>query len=125
MNAVSYDQPDPSVRKTAGDVYLSKKTGTTKRGREISVRVGVGNITPAGIHHAVNQEATHRAAVEIERSLGLHYTVPTTLAQEVIWAHQRRGLGKDSAYNAARRQESAAEPKVRTRKEKPQPGLFD
>lgn len=119
MNAISFDQPD-EIKKAAGDVTLGKKTGTTRRGRELSVGEGVGSITPAAIQHSVNTEATNMAAQQIQDQLGLDFTVPAMMVQEGDWAETRRRLGKDAQYNAARRAEKEKKPK----KPKSPPTLF-
>lgn len=119
MNAISYDQP-AKIKKAAGDVNLSTKTGTTKRGRKLSVGEGIGAIEPASIQHALNTEATSRAAKQVQETLGIDFTVPAMMVQEGTWAETRRDLGKDSEYNAIRRGEQPKTPKT-----KKQPTLFD
>jgi hypothetical protein len=119
MNAVGYDQPAP-IKKAAGDVTLSAKKGTTKRGRALSVGAGNKDITPLGIQHSVNVEATSRAAKDVQDTLNLPYTVPAMMVQEGVWAETRREAGGDAAYNAERR--TAKEPKPK--KPKSQPTLF-
>lgn len=117
MNAVSYDQPEP-IKKAAGDITLGSKTGKTKRGRELSVGKGNKDITPLGIQHALNSEATSRAAKTVQETLGLDYTVPAMMIQEGTWAETRRESGGDAEYNARKRTPKG--PKSKT-----QPTLFD
>lgn len=119
MNAVGYDQPAP-IKKAAGDVTLSAKKGTTKRGRALSVGAGNKDITPLGIQHSVNVEATSRAAKNVQDTLNLPYTVPTMMIQEGVWAETRREAGGDAAYNAQRRSDKAP----KTKAPKTPPTLF-
>lgn len=119
MNAVSYDQP-AEIKKAAGDVTLPAKTGTTKRGRKLSVGKGNPDIKPIGIQHAVNTEATTRAAKQVQETLGLQYTVPAMMIQEGVWAETRREAGGDAPYNAEKRAMKEPKPK----KPKKPPTLF-
>jgi hypothetical protein len=114
MNATSFDQPAP-IKKAAGDITLSAKKGTTKRGRALSVGAGNPDITKGGIQHAVNTEATNRAAMTVQKDLGLSYTVPSMMIQEGTWAVVRRESGEDPAYNAERKK--SAEKKTRVKKD--------
>lgn len=118
MNAVSYDQPAP-IKKAAGDITLGAKTGKTKRGRELSVGKGNPDINPTAIQHAVNVEATSRAAKNVQETLGVDFTVPSMMVQEGVWAETRREAGGDPAYNAIRR--SQKQPKAKLPN---QPTLF-
>jgi hypothetical protein len=119
MNAVSYDQPSP-IKKAAGDVTLGSKKGTTKRGRKLSVGAGNKDVSPLGIQHAVNTEATSRAAKDVQKTLGVDYTVPSMMVQEGVWAETRREAGGDASYNAVRKESS----EKKTKKPKSQPTLF-
>lgn len=100
MLANQRQQPQ-AVRKVAGDVQLSTKSGTTKRGRSLAVGMGNPQITPAGIQHAVGAEATSRAARELQSEHNFEFTVPAMLVQEGVWAAERRQDRKDSAFTAA------------------------
>lgn len=118
MNAVSYDQPAP-IKKAAGDITLGAKTGKTKRGRALSVGKGNPDINPTAIQHAVNVEATSRAAEDVQKTLGVDYTVPSMMIQEGTWSETRREAGGDPAYNAIKRSQKS--PKTKTVQ---QPTLF-
>lgn len=111
MNAVSYDQP-AAIKKAAGDVTLSTKKSTTKRGRELSVGKGNKDITPIGIQHAVNTAATQKAAQDVQETLGVDYTVPSMMIQEGVWAETRRSLGKDAPYNKQVREQTPKTPRA-------------
>ena len=100
MLANQRQQPQ-EVRKAAGEVQLTKKSGTTKRGKSLEVGKGIKAITPAGIQHAVGAEATSRAAREIQNEHGFEFTVPAMLVQEGVWATERRLDSKDKDFTAA------------------------
>jgi len=102
MLANQYQQPQ-EIRKAAGDVILKKKTGTTKRGRKLSVGAGDASITPEGIQHAVGNKATTNAAKELQTELGVDYTIPAVTVQEGVWADERRMAGGDVEFNARKR----------------------
>jgi hypothetical protein len=97
MIANEAQQPQ-EVRKVAGDITMKTKTGTTKRGRKLSVGKGDATISPQGIQHAVGNEATHRAAKEIQDELNLGFTVPAMQIQEGDWADERRMAGGDASF---------------------------
>lgn len=116
-------QQKPEVFKVAGDVNLTAKTGKTKRGRELSVGKGNPNITPAGIQHAVGNAATTGAAKAIQQDLDLDFTVPSMLVQESVWAADRRTMGEDAAYNAARREATPKKERIKKSKDRQLPGM--
>lgn len=124
MIANGYQQPE-AVRKVSGDIYIPTKQMKTKRGRQLSVRLGNADVTTSGIQHAVGAEATSRAAREIQKDLDLDFTVPAMLVQEGTWAAERRQANADAPFNARQR---AAQPKKEKRaaqpkKEKPTKAL--
>lgn len=99
---VSYAQPGKAFTAAPESNTLKKKTATTPKGKFLSVGDGEKSVTPIGIEHAVHQDAVHQTADELQRRLGLPFTVPATLVQETNWAGQRRDEGDDSQYNAVR-----------------------
>lgn len=100
MLANQRQQPQ-AVRKVSGEVQLSAKSGTTKRGRALSVGKGISQIKPAGIQHAVGAEATSRAARELREEHNFDFPVPAMLVQEGVWAVERRQVRGDSDFTAA------------------------
>jgi hypothetical protein len=112
------------VRKIAGDINLKTKKSKTKRGRTLDVGRGDPSITPAGIQHAVGNEATTRAASEIQKDLGLDFTVPSMMVQESVWAAERRMSNKDKDFNAAKEKPEKT-PRVKRSADRPLPGFKD
>ena len=98
MIANEAQQPQ-AVRKVAGDITMERKSGKTKRGRNIDIAPGYATVSTECIQHAVGNEATHRAAKEIQQDLGLDFTVPAMQVQEGVWAAERRNAGGDSDFN--------------------------
>lgn len=108
MLANEYDQPQ-GVRKVAGDVNLSAKSGKTKRGREISVGMDDATISAAGLQHSLGNEVTHRVAKETQEELNLGFTVPAMMVQEGTWAAERRNAGGDTDVKVSKREKKDAE----------------
>ena len=98
MIANEAQQPQ-AVRKVAGDITMKTKKATTKRGRKLDVGAGDATVSPEGIQHAVGNEATHRAAREVQEDLNLGFTVPAMMVQEGVWAAERRNAGGDKDFN--------------------------
>jgi hypothetical protein len=100
---VSYAQPGKAFTAAPEGNVLSTKKRTLPSGKVEGVGLGDARVEPIAIEHAVHQDAVHRTADELQRRLGLPFTVPATFVQETNWAGQRRDEGDDDLYNAARR----------------------
>lgn len=128
MIANEAQQPQ-AVRKVAGDITMQTKTGTTKRGRKLEVGTGDATVQPEGIQHAIGNEATHRAAKEVQQDLGLDFTVPSMMVQEGVWASERRNVGGDAGVKKASKtdvkRQQAASNKEATLNPDRQLSLFD
>jgi hypothetical protein len=118
---MSFNQPGKAHTSITDAINFPGKSRVTPSGKKQSVGMGDAKITPGGIEHAIHQEATHRAAKHIEKSLNLDFTVPAIGVQEVGWAADRRREGADSDYSAKMRgthpnkgQQFVAHPTART-----------
>jgi hypothetical protein len=84
MNSVSSGVKGTDA-KVMGDLTLTRKG---------DIGAGDTRITPGGLQHAWNHEATTRAASRLERKYDTEYTVPSRLVQEAAWYTARREAPK-------------------------------
>ena len=84
MNSVSSGVKGTDA-KVMGDLTLTRKAG---------IGAGDARITPGGIQHAWNHEATTRAAERLGKKYDTEYTVPSRLVQEAAWYTARREAPK-------------------------------
>ncbi|CAB5218899.1 hypothetical protein UFOVP221_5 [uncultured Caudovirales phage] len=119
---VSYAQPGKAFTAAPESNVLGTKKRTLPSGKVEGVGLGDARIKPIAIEHAVHQDAVHRTADELQRRLGLPFTVPATFVQETNWAGQRRDEGDDDLYTAARRMSENSR-SAATKKRNSSPGI--
>lgn len=84
QQAITSDLPEPKLMKAAGDVAVTAKAHD---GVSVSPDPRVG---AASLRHAWENEATSRAAQQMQHKYLTEYTVPSMMIQETGWTGVRR-----------------------------------
>lgn len=111
MRAISIGHSNPATMKGAGDINPTRKAykAPGPDGTEVVHSVSRNAaVKPVSVYHAWNNEATHRAAQQLQEKYGLEYTVPSTLVQETSWTQVRKDVGADPQWNAHNREQARA-----------------
>lgn len=111
MNSISHGQRNMVVPGTTTNVM--KAAGTTLGYTTKKTHDGVSahpdpRIGAPAVQHAVNNEATIRAAKHLGDRYGVDGNVPAVLAQEVPWTNARRAGSKDPDFKKATTRPKAA-----------------
>lgn len=124
MNSISHRQRNVVVPGTTTNVMKTSGTVlgyTTKKTHEGVSAHPDARIGASAVQHAVNNEATIRAAKSLGEKYGVDGAVPAVVTQEVPWTHARREGDKDPQF----KRDTSEPKKVRQRSQQfEQLGLF-
>lgn len=128
MNSISHGQPNVVVPGTTTNVMKTAGTVlgyTTRKTHDGVSATPDPRMKASAVQHAVNNEATIRAAKHLGRKYGVDGAVPATLAQEVPWTVARRAGHKDPDFKRTAERQPAPDAPASRSQQFHQLGLFD